>query len=273
MGFTISLIWLQLILFLAGAGIASFINVVLSRGWRQSLKGRSHCDHCHKTLPPQYLIPFFSSLYLLTASKGKSACCGQKLNLWRYLLAEALGGIWSLGLFWNLYDQAWLNILLFSIPSLIFLYLAIDDIWHLGIDSLVLGLFGLSVLLMGIIAPTSWQAITGHLVLSWESLQTVAVVGAIISLLMLISRGKGLGLGDLLLVAVMAFGLGGWGTLVAMQLTIYLAACFGIIYAWRVGKFKGQIIPLVPFLLLGWLLAPLLAGPLLNYFGADVLLV
>jgi prepilin signal peptidase PulO-like enzyme (type II secretory pathway) len=78
----------SLFLFVLGSAIGSFLNVVIDRIPREeSLNGRSHCDHCKKTLAPLDLVPVFSYVFL----GGKCRYGGKRLSV-QYPLIEALTG-------------------------------------------------------------------------------------------------------------------------------------------------------------------------------------
>lgn len=79
---------LVLYIFIIGASIGSFINVVLIRGFRGSLKGRSKCPHCNNTLRWYHLIPIFSFVFL----KAKCSYCNTNIK-YRYFLFEVMFGI------------------------------------------------------------------------------------------------------------------------------------------------------------------------------------
>ena len=80
---------LDLIRFLLGAALFSFMNVVawrLPRGM-DPLQGRSHCPQCGHTLGAPDLVPVFSWLLL----RGRCRHCGARIPV-RYFLVEVLGG-------------------------------------------------------------------------------------------------------------------------------------------------------------------------------------
>ena len=85
---------LDLIRFLLGAALFSFMNVVawrLPRGM-DPLQGRSHCPQCGHTLGAPDLVPVFSWLFL----RGRCRHCGARIPV-RYFLVEVLGGVLALG--------------------------------------------------------------------------------------------------------------------------------------------------------------------------------
>lgn len=65
---------LYILMFITGACVGSFINVIISRyDW---FRGRSHCDHCGYTLKWYDLIPILSYTFLL----GKCRKCKKKID-------------------------------------------------------------------------------------------------------------------------------------------------------------------------------------------------
>ena len=76
----------------AGAAAGSFGGVIASRGLRDSLGGRSRCDHCGRTLAWYELLPLASYVAL----RGRCRTCGAQIG--RGLLAwEASGAAVALG--------------------------------------------------------------------------------------------------------------------------------------------------------------------------------
>lgn len=77
-------------MFILGACIASFINVVIYRVPLELsfAKGRSFCPKCHNTLKPYDMIPVLSWFVL----KGKCRFCGESISF-RYPAIEFIGGV------------------------------------------------------------------------------------------------------------------------------------------------------------------------------------
>jgi leader peptidase (prepilin peptidase) / N-methyltransferase len=71
---------------LLGAAVGSFGGVVSARGVRQSLRGRSQCDSCGRTLTWFETIPFISFIAL----RGRCRSCGASVG-WAPLLWEVGG--------------------------------------------------------------------------------------------------------------------------------------------------------------------------------------
>jgi len=82
---TLFFLWL----FMFGAVIGSFLNVVILRYERgESLSGRSHCPHCGHTLTWRELVPVVSYL----VQRGRCRTCGERISP-QYALVEAATGL------------------------------------------------------------------------------------------------------------------------------------------------------------------------------------
>lgn len=118
---TVSLIYI----FILGSLVGSFIHVVSMRynTGMSSLRGRSICFNCGKTLKWYELIPIVSFIFL----RGKCSKCGTKLS-WSYPLVEFIMGLVFVGIalrqyyLWPIYSM-YPHGLLYSV--LFFIYYAI----------------------------------------------------------------------------------------------------------------------------------------------------
>lgn len=86
---TLLYVVLAVLIFITGAVIGSFLNVVAYRVPKKEslIKGRSHCTTCGKQIENRDLIPIVSWLWL----RGKCRSCGEKISP-RYMIVEALTG-------------------------------------------------------------------------------------------------------------------------------------------------------------------------------------
>jgi leader peptidase (prepilin peptidase)/N-methyltransferase len=73
---------------LLGAAIGSFGGVLNSRGWRQSVRGRSQCDSCGRTLAWFETVPFISFI----TQRGRCRGCGASIG-WAPLFWEVGGAV------------------------------------------------------------------------------------------------------------------------------------------------------------------------------------
>jgi leader peptidase (prepilin peptidase) / N-methyltransferase len=78
---------------LLGGALGSFAGVVASRGWRASLRGRSHCDSCGRTLSWYELVPLLSYVGL----RARCRTCGASIG-WAPFLWEAGGAAIALAI-------------------------------------------------------------------------------------------------------------------------------------------------------------------------------
>ncbi|WP_419767630.1 prepilin peptidase [Arcobacter sp.] len=90
------LVLFSAIIFIFGAVIGSFLNVVINRVPRGEsiITPRSHCTKCGKTIAWYYNIPIISYLIL----GGKCKYCNEKYSI-NYFLVEVLSAIIALTLF------------------------------------------------------------------------------------------------------------------------------------------------------------------------------
>ena len=86
------IVYFYICLFIFGACIASFVNVVIDRvpKGEQFVSGRSHCDACGHTLAWYDLIPIISYVVY----RGKCHYCGAKIGMRQWWL-EIVGGLLS----------------------------------------------------------------------------------------------------------------------------------------------------------------------------------
>ncbi len=77
-------------LFIVGLFVGSFLNVIADRSYRNEsfVRGRSKCDKCDTTLAPRDLLPLVS-FYLL---RGRCRYCSNPLSM-SYPISESLTGV------------------------------------------------------------------------------------------------------------------------------------------------------------------------------------
>ncbi len=275
------------LLFILGLAFGSFFNVLILRydpaGKLFDVKrlgGRSHCPHCLKELSAGELIPVFSFIFL----KGKCSNCVGKISLF-YPFTEILTGIFfvfvpllfngfygvSEGLFWSFGAPAWyyLLILLWLAVALTLLITALIDFKYyvvpdeLNIVLFVAGLL-ISLLLLAhpnLPLPFRTSAMENY-VLVFSPFNNVFLNhllgslfgGLFFSLLVLLSRGRGMGFGDvkLALGAGMAIGWPDMG--LAIMISFIAGGLVGAVLLALKAKGMKDRIPYAPFLVLGILI-------------------
>ncbi len=221
-------IYLELVLFALGLAIGSFLNVFILRyspedkffDWKRT-KGRSHCPHCHKTLSWYELIPLAS--YMI--QRGRCRVCQARLTVQYPLveLASALIFVFVPKIIQNFFfftgtkytlllsgsSAIWIIVFLLLLSAFIidlrhyiFPNTANITIFILGILWVVLGselgvfssVFGSSFLKQYGVALPSFSSI-------WLNHLLGAVAGSLFFfLIVVLSRGKAMGMGDVKLI-------------------------------------------------------------------------
>jgi len=263
---------MNLFVFLFGLMVGSFLNCVIYRlEQKQSfLKGRSFCPYCKHTLSWQDLIPVFSFLFL----GGKCRYCKKRISL-QYPLVELFTGIlfvltfwildFGLGLtfgFWILISSFLIIIFVydlkhFIIPDkVIFPAIAITFLYRL-FEILSFGhwdLFGIWNLEFGILKPFLNPLIAAFI----ASLFFLAIV--------VFSRGKWMGVGDIKLAFLMGLLLGFPYILVALFFSFLIGAIIGIGLILAKRKTMKSEVPFGPFLVIGTFIALFLGEIIISWY-------
>ncbi len=266
---------IYLLLFVLGLCVGSFLNVLIYREakdeglrilkpalpagrlksfkkWLPSwVRGRSYCDYCKKKLSWFDNIPLLSFILL----RGRCRFCQKNIPL-QYPLVEFLTGVEFVWVYFLIQSQvnffsrfegffSFLSLLIWLGLGACFLAIFIADLRYQIIpDTAVLGAVFLSFL--RILANYRYTAM-----LNW-SWFTAAVLAALFFLgLVLITKGKGMGIGDVKLAFLMGLILGFPQILYALSFAFLTGALFGgILIIFGKKKLKSQI-PFGPFLVLG----------------------
>jgi len=283
-------IFFYLIAFILGLVIGSFLNAVIYRLWQKKsfLKGRSFCPHCKHTLGWKDLIPLVSFLVL----KGKCRYCGKKISL-QYPLVEISTGIlfalvfwvWGLGFDWSLgcsppgsplrvqgtWDFFILSYLLIIASFLIIIF--IYDLKHFIIPDKVV--YPAIFIVLGF---RTWNLI-GHWSLGFRDFKGLvnpflAAFGASLFFLaiVLISRGRGMGLGDVKLAFFMGLFLGFPKIIVALFFAFLIGAIIGVGLILAKRKTLKSEVPFGPFLVTGTFIA-LFAGEKIVQWYLNLLII
>ena len=207
-----------LFIFLFGLAVGSFLNVIICRlETKESIiTGRSHCPKCGAVLKWLDLIPLISFLL----QKGKCRYCKGKISL-QYPIVELTTGLLFLLIF------NWLNIVIACFLIIIFVY----DLKHYIIPDKII-----------------FPAILLALIFNWSNILSAVLASGFFLSLVLISKGKWMGLGDVKLAALMGLILGWPNICLALFLSFLSGAIIGLVLI-ALGKktIKSQI-PFGPFL-------------------------
>lgn len=250
------------ILFLLGAVIGSFLNVVILRYDGDHfvfdgkvLGGRSHCPHCKETLRWFELIPILSFL----VQGGRCRRCRTKISF-QYPIVEALSGCIFLFVPLRLGDTPLVFPVLWIIAFEILLLIACIDI-RLGIIpdelNIALAVLGVFLLLMtaGSYSLVNRSSLGGSAFFFGvqDNLWTNHILGAFFGLLFFgiiiaVTEGRGMGMGDLKLAIPLGFFFGWPDIIFISALAFILGAIVGVsVVAFGKKTMKGSL-PFGPFL-------------------------
>lgn len=247
-------VMLYIIIFLYGIVIGSFLNVCIYRIPKQEsiVKVRSHCMSCGYQLKWYDLVPVFSYLFL----GGKCRKCKQTISV-QYPLIELLNGV---------------------------LYCIVFAVYGLSVDALLYALLGSALITLSVIDFRTYEIPVGinifilalgliRIVTDYADWLDYAVgflaVSIFLYLLYWITKGRGIGGGDIKLMAVCGLVLG-WEKIV---LAFILGCIIGsVIHVVRM-KISGQghVLAFGPYLSIGVMLSALAGEQMialyLSYLG------
>lgn len=234
-------------LFLALVGLVagSFLSMLtyrLPRGL--SWWGRSFCDSCKKPIRWYENIPVFYYLW----SGGKCGACGGRIH-WRYPVIELVtsAAYVATGYLWLHLKGVNLNFDVFSLPFLLLLVtcyvlLIITDLEFKILPDEILLILGLGLFFYLLLLPS--PLLFQHILVGFSAFIFFLI-------LYLVTRGRGMGFGDVKLVFLLGGFLGWPNTLVAFFIAFVSGALIGVMLL-LIGRAKlGKPIPFGPYLLVG----------------------
>ncbi|MDO5521445.1 MAG: prepilin peptidase [bacterium] len=238
-----------LIIFTYGIVIGSFLNVLIYRIPKQEdfVKTRSHCMSCGYQLRWYDLIPVGSYLFL----KGKCRKCDTKLSI-QYPMIECVNGILYVLIFYS-YGITMTSVL-YALTASALLSLSMIDFQTFEIP---VG-FNLFIAAVGLV----------HLALDYQNwsdylIGAVSVSGFIL-LLIIATKGRGMGGGDLKLMAAVGLLLGWKLTILAF----FLGCVFGsILHITRMKITKADhMLAFGPYLSMGIIVSMLYGEQLIRLY-------
>lgn len=231
--------------FVIGAVLGSFVKALADRSLNdRSFRGRSYCPHCKHILQWYDLLPIFSFI-LLT---GRCRYCHKKIGI-EYLLVELVMGLLIGFLFLQENNAFELIFKTFFIAVLVTLFLT--DLKKMLIPDRIT----IPAILIGIIAKPLIGSVIMGLVLAGFFLG-----------LIIITKGKGMGGGDVKLAAFLGIGLGFPQAAVALVLAFLIGAVFAVGALITKKKHFGQVIPFGPFLVIGALISLFWGNQIVDFY-------
>lgn len=250
------------VLFLFGIVFGSFLNVLSDRlSNEEGIGGRSHCDSCKKTLQWYELIPLVSFLI----QGGKCRTCKSKLS-WYYPFSELVTGV--------VFVYAWTNfpVNFFNSISPRFSEILLSST-NLNVELIAIKLLFLAIICCGIvmffadvkyfIIPDAIQIVFAVCVVVMIGIVTqspfvvgyriVAGLAVMVPMLLLylITKGRGLGFGDVKLAFNIGLLLNMSFGFIALYIAFILGAVIGVFFLVLKKKGLRSKVPFGPYLLAG----------------------
>ncbi len=261
-------IFVSIFLFILGTVVGSFLNVIIMRSitGQQWVKGRSVCDFCHKPLKWYDMFPLLSFVF----HKGKSRCCGKNLSI-SHPVIEFLTGTLFVWWYWGgaLFFQ--LTRAPFSlIQPAFWLFVGLLLIIIFFIDLYEMVIFDWSVSVLGFLAFFYRVALVMTGIMQEADFFNALVMGLVIMLfywvLWFVTRGRGMGFGDVKLSFPLVLLLGAQQALVATFMSFVIGAIVGLGLIMGGKKKFGQHLPFGPFMIIGTLIGLVWGDVLINWY-------
>ena len=243
------------LIFIFGLAIGSFLNVVIYRLKTNEsiLIGRSHCPKCGAILKWYDLIPVLSFLI----QKGECRYCQKKISF-QYPLVEIITGL----LFVLILSKFGFDLLITYYLLLITCFLIVIFVYDLR-HYLILD----KIVFPAIIIVLFYQVFIGNFLNPFLS---ALLAGGFFLSLVIVSKGKWMGMGDVKFAILMGLILGWPNILLALFLSFFSGAIIGIILILFGKKGLKSQIPFGPFLV-GSTILIMLYGHYLNTWYYNLL--
>lgn len=243
-----------IMIFLFGIVIGSFLNVCIYRIPKKEniVKIRSHCMECNYQLKWYDLVPLFSYLCL----GGRCRKCKTKLSV-QYPLVELLNGL--LYVLVVAVNGLTIESLLYCLMFSALVTLSVIDFRTYEIP---LGI-NLFILTLGLIrVALDYQNFLNYLI-------GFLSVSGFLYLLFLLTKGRGIGGGDIKLMAVSGLMIGWKCNLLALAFGCIIGSVIHIIRM-KVSK-EDHVLALGPYLSVGIMIAALWGYDLIEWYFAAIL--
>ncbi len=255
------------IIFILGLAIGSFLNVIIFRleSGEKIINDRSKCMNCRHVLEWHDLIPVLSFVFL----KGRCRYCGNKIS-WQYPFVEIATGILFIIVSSIQYPVSSIFYLLFwcyitSALIVIFVY----DFKHYIIPDKVI--FPAIIVTLGFNLFNDFVTrytlhVTNNNSQFLNFLFSAILAGGFFYAIFVITKGKGMGGGDVKLGFLIGLILG-WPLVLISLFLSFIAGSVAGMFLMLIGKKKMKsVIPFGPFLVLGTFIALFWGGGIIKWY-------
>lgn len=212
--------------FVLGSMIGSFLNVCICRlPENQSVvKPRSRCPKCGNSIAWYDNIPVLS--WLILGAKCRN--CGETIS-WQYPLVEALTGALFVCVYWRFGVTVATPVYMLLIAGLVVVTFIDLSHWIIPNEVTFPGIFiGLGCSVLGMFYPQSGLLVTSVFV----SLLGILAGGGVLYLLdkiaLVVAKKRGMGFGDVKLLAMLGAFLGWQGVLVTLMFASLAGSLIGV---------------------------------------------
>ena len=238
-----------IIIFLYGIVIGSFLNVCIYRIPKQEsiVKVRSHCMDCGYQLKWYDLVPLFSYIAL----RGKCRKCGARLSA-QYPIIEAANGLLYCIVFYVLGFTVYSGLICLLVSALLALSVIDFRTYEIPIG------FNVFILTLGLI----------HLALDYQNwLQYViglVAVSMFLYVIYIVTKGRGIGGGDIKLMAACGLLLGWKLIILAFMLGCIIGA---VIHLLRMRISRAEhVLAMGPYLSIGVFVAAMWGSRMIDWY-------
>ncbi len=250
--------WFVMLLpaFAIGAVLGSFLNVLIDRlsTGRTFVRGRSYCENCKKTLKSYDLLPLVSYIIL----KGKCRFCKKRIPF-RLFLVELIIALLASFCYYSIIVGVIpliVGVMLFTLLYLFFGIFVADLIYGIIPDLMVV----LSLVTALFYINFSKMDMSNHFLSAF-------LCFAFFLFLFAITKGRGMGFGDVKLSFILGLLLGSPLIIVSLYLAFLTGAFVAIILVvCRKTRFFGGTIPFGPFLILSTVISLFYGQQILEAF-------
>ena len=242
------LIW-YIFIFILGTVIGSFLNVVILRlkNKKSVFKKPSHCPFCKKKLKWHELIPIIS----FVLQKGRCRKCKKKIS-WQYPLVEFFTGLVFVLI--GIYSSGFINIAFLLVVSCFLIIIFVYDLKYYLVPN-------------KIIYPVIIITFLYNFYSAFFNKLLAGILGGLFFLIIvLISQGKWMGMGDVKIGVLMGLLLGLPQLFTALFLAFLIGGVVSIILLALKKKALKSEIPLGPFLTGATFITLLWGDILLNWY-------
>ena len=292
--------WLNLLVFLLGLATGSFLNCVIFRlaGSASFLKGRSVCPKCKHQLGWKDIIPVASYIIL----GGKCRYCKRKISR-QYPIIETTTALLFLLIFNGSASLTTLSLskgfqfLIFNqflffnfqtLANLAFLFTIASFLIVIFVYDLKHYIIPDKIIYPAIVITLFYRLFENLIIENWKLIENwslkienlmpslfyfYAAMGAALffALIVLISRGKWMGVGDIKLAFLMGLLLGWPNILVALFFAFMAGALVGLAMIAAKKKTMKSEVPFGPFLVAGVFIALFSGNAIINWYWSLLL--